>query len=42
MTITVKQLQNLRVTRLLVKVNERVKEPDAIDWEGDSDEDEDD
>ena len=41
LTITVKQLQNLRVTRLLVKVNERVKEPDAIDWEGDSDKDED-
>ncbi len=41
LTITVKQIQNLRVTRLLVKVNERVKEPDAIDWEGDSDKDED-
>lgn len=43
LTITIKQLQNLRVTRLLVKVNERPEKEDehAIDWEGD-DKDEDD
>ncbi len=35
LTVTVKQIQNLRVTRLLIKVHERIEEPDEddIDWE---------
>lgn len=35
LTITIKQLQNLRVIRLTVKVNERIVEEDedAIDWD---------
>ena len=43
LTITIKQLQNLRVTRLIVKVNERPEEEeDEIDWEGkDKDKDKD-
>ena len=43
LTITVKQLQNLRVTRVLVKVNPKPEpeDDDEIDWEGkDKDEDE--
>lgn len=34
LTITIKQIQNLRVTRLMVQVHEKMKEPDEIDWEG--------
>lgn len=34
LTITIKQIQNLRVTRLQVQVHEKPKEPDEIDWEG--------
>lgn len=36
LTITVKQLQNLRITRLTVKVNEKTEpeDEDSIDWEG--------
>ncbi len=48
LTITIKQLQNLRVTRVLVKVNPKPEpeDDDEIDWEGkdkdkDKDEDED-
>ena len=39
LTVTVKQLQNLRITRLTVKVNEKIEEEDedAIDWEGNND-----
>ena len=35
LTVTVKQIQNLRVTRLLIKVHEKPDEPDEddIDWE---------
>lgn len=43
LTITVKQLQNLRVTRVLVKVNPKPEpeDDDEIDWEGkDKDEEE--
>lgn len=43
LTITIKQLQNLRVTRLIVKVNPKPEpeDDDEIDWEGkDKDEDE--
>ena len=32
--VTIKQIQNLRVTRLMVQVHEKMKEPDEIDWEG--------
>ncbi len=40
LTITVKQLQNLRVTRVLVKVNPKPEpeDDDEIDWEGKGDE----
>ncbi|MBR3298020.1 MAG: HlyC/CorC family transporter [Clostridia bacterium] len=44
LTITVKQLQNLRVTRVLVKVNPKPEpeDDDEIDWEGkDKEKDED-
>ena len=35
LTVTVKQIKNLRVTRLTIKVHEKVEEPDEddIDWE---------
>lgn len=41
LTITVKQLQNLRVTRVLVKVNPKPEpeDDDEIDWEGKGDAD---
>ena len=40
LTITIKQIQNLRVTRLQVQVHEKPKDEDEIDWEGeDKDED---
>ena len=40
LTITIKQLQNLRVTRLIVKVNPKPEpeDEDEIDWEGRDDE----
>lgn len=36
LSITVKQLQNLRITRLIVKVNPKIEpeDEDVIDWEG--------
>ena len=38
LTVTVKQLKNLRITRLTVKVNEKPEEDeDEIDWEGKDD-----
>ena len=42
LTITIKALQNMRVTRLLVKVNPKPEpeDEDEIDWEGKDDEDE--
>ncbi|MBR0157040.1 MAG: HlyC/CorC family transporter [Clostridia bacterium] len=42
LTITIKALQNLRVTRLIVKVNPKPEpeDEDEIDWEGKDDEDE--
>ncbi|MBQ2111369.1 MAG: hypothetical protein II191_06460, partial [Clostridia bacterium] len=41
LTITIKSLQNLRVTRLIVKVNPKPEpeDDDEIDWEGKDDED---
>ena len=42
LTITIKQIQNLRVTRLLVEVHEKAKPEDEIDWENDEKEEKED